>query len=62
MSDALTIYISRQQFGWDSNIWRGDEELGGCTAPTLTGVIDLTHEIILESDPKWADFNANEYL
>jgi hypothetical protein len=62
MSDALTIYISRHQFGWESDIWRGDEELGGCTAPSLGSVIDLTHEIILDSDPKWADFNANDDL
>jgi hypothetical protein len=62
MSDSLTIYISRQQFGWESDIWRGDEQLGGCTGPTLVGVMDLTHEIIADSDPTWADFNANEDL
>ena len=62
MSDSLTIYISRQQFGWESDIWRGDEQLGGCTAPCLGSVIDLTHEIILDIDPKWASFNANDYL
>lgn len=62
MSDALTIYISRNRNGWESDIWRGDEQLGGCTAPSLGSVIDLTHEIILDSDPKWADFNANDYL
>jgi hypothetical protein len=62
MSDALTIYVYRQLNGWESDIWRGDEQLGGCTGPTLGGVIDLVHEIIAESDPAWADFNANEDL
>jgi hypothetical protein len=62
MSDALTIYISRQQFGWESDIWRGDEQLGGCTAPTFAGVFDLTYEIVADSDPVWTDFNANEDL
>jgi len=25
MSDSLTIYINRQQFGWDADIWRGSD-------------------------------------
>lgn len=62
MSDSLTIYISRQQFGWESDVWRGSDKLGGCTAPSLGGVVDVTYEIIMESDPKWADFNGNEDL
>ena len=62
MSDSLTIYINRQQFGWASDIWRGSDNIGGCTGPTLVGVMDLAHEIIAESDPTWADFNANEDL
>lgn len=60
MSDALTIYVYRQTNGWESDVWRGEDNLGGCTAPTLTGVIDTTYDIIAESDPQWADFNANE--
>lgn len=60
MSDALTIYISRQRNGWESDVWRGSDKLGGCTAPTLAGVIDTTYDVITESDPEWADFNANE--
>jgi hypothetical protein len=62
MSDAVTIYIYRKTNGWESDVWRGDEQLGGCTGPTLVGVMDLTHEIIAESDPVWSDFNANEDL
>jgi hypothetical protein len=62
MSDSLTIYVYRKLNCWESDIWRGDEQLGGCTGPTLVGVMDLTHEIISESDPTWADFNANEDL
>ena len=62
MSDAVTIYIYRRTNGWDSDVWRGDENLGGCTAPTLAGVIDTTYDVIAESDPQWADFNANEDL
>ena len=62
MSDALTIYVYHQTNGWESDIWRGDEQLGGCTAPTFAGVFDLTYEIIADSDPTWADFNANEDL
>ena len=62
MSDSVTIYIYRQLNCWESDIWRGDEQLGGCTGPTLVGVMDLTHEIIADSDPTWADFNANEDL
>jgi hypothetical protein len=62
MSDAVTIYIFRRLNCWDSDVWRGDENLGGCTAPTLAGVIDTTYDIVAESDPEWADFNANEDL
>jgi hypothetical protein len=62
MSDALTIYVYRQLNGWESNIWRGGDNIGGCTAPSLGSVIDLTHEIIADSDPVWADFNANDDL
>lgn len=62
MSDAVTIYVYRQTNGWESDIWRGDEQLGGCTAPSFGGVIDLTYEIIADSDPVWTDFNANDYL
>jgi hypothetical protein len=62
MSDSLTIYINRQQFGWDADIWRGSDKLGECTGPTFAGVIDLTYEIVTESNPVWADFNANEDL
>jgi len=61
-SDALTIYVYRRLNGWESDIWRGDEELCGCTAPSLGSLMDLTHEIILDSDPTWADFNANDDL
>lgn len=60
MSDAVTIYIYRHTNGWESDVWRGEDNLGGCTAPTLAGVIDTTYDIIAESDPQWADFNANE--
>jgi len=62
MSDALTIYVSRQTNGWESDIWRGGDNVGGCTSPTFAGVFDLTYEIIADSDPTWADFNANEDL
>jgi len=62
MSDALTIYVYRRLNGWESDIWRGDEQLGGCTAPSFGGVIDMTYEIIADSDPVWTDFNANDNL
>ena len=62
MSDAVTIYVYRRTNGWESDIWRGDEQLGGCTAPSFEGVIDLTYEIIADSDPVWTDFNGNDYL
>lgn len=60
MNDKLTIHVYRRENGWESNIFRGYEELGGCTSPTLAGCIDTTHEIITDSDPEWADFDANE--
>jgi len=62
MSDAVTIYIYRQTNGWESDIWRDGDNIGGCTGPTLAGVMDLAHEIIAEHDPVWSDFNANEDL
>jgi hypothetical protein len=62
MSDAVTIYIYRRTNGWESDIWRGDEQLGGCTAPSFGGVVDMTYEIIADSDPVWTDFNANDDL
>lgn len=60
MSDALTIYVYRRENGWESDVWRCGDQLGGCTAPTLAGCIDTTHEIIADSDPEWADFDANK--
>lgn len=60
MGDSLTIYVNRGQFVWESDMWRGSDKIGSCTGPTLAGVIDLVYEIISESDPQWADFNANE--
>ena len=62
MSNALTIYVYRQSNGWESDVWRDGENLGGCTAPTFAGVFDLTYEIVADSDPVWTDFNANEDL
>lgn len=62
MSDAVTIYIYRQSNGWESDVWRGSDKLGVCTAPSFEGVIDLTCEIISDSDPVWTDFNGNDYL
>jgi len=59
MSDALTIYISRTSFGWESDIWRGDESLGGGTAPTFAGIYDMAYEIIYDNDPEWMGFNGN---
>lgn len=62
MSDSVTIYIYRQKNGWESDVWRGDEVIGTCTAPTMAGVFDIAYDIIAEDDPQWADFNANEDL
>jgi len=62
MSDALTIYVYRQTNGWESDVWRGEDNLGGCTAPSFESVMDLTYEIIADSDPVWTDFNGNEDL
>ena len=47
---------------WEADVWRGDEKIGGCTAPTMGGVFDIAYDIIAEDDPEWADFNANEDL
>ncbi len=47
---------------WEADVWRGDEKIGGCTAPTMAGVFDIAYDIIAEDDPQWADFNANEDL
>lgn len=62
MSDAVTIYVYRRTDGWESDVWRGDDNIGGCTAPTMAGVFDIAYDIIAEADPEWADFNANEDL
>lgn len=62
MSDAVTIYIYRQTNGWESDVWRGSDNIGTCTAPTMAGVFDIAYDIIAEADPEWSDFNANEDL
>ena len=62
MSDAVTIYIYRKHFGWESDVWRDGDNIGTCTGPTMAGVFDIAYDIIAEDDPSWADFNANEDL
>ena len=62
MSDAVTIYIYRQTNGWESDVWRGVDNIGTCTGPTFEGVFDTAYNIIIDADPGWADFNANEDL
>ena len=62
MSDAVTIYIYRQTNGWESDVWRGSDNIGTCTGPTMAGVFDTAYDIIAEHDPSWSDFNANEDL
>ena len=62
MSDEATIYVYRRKFGWESYVWRNEEVIGTCTAPTMAGVFDIAYDIIAEDDPSWADFNANEDL
>ena len=62
MSSSATIYVIQRINIWEAYVWRGDEGIGNCTAPTMAGVFDIAYDIIAEDDPEWADFNANEDL
>jgi hypothetical protein len=62
MSDKVTINIYRRTDIWESDVWRGDDNIGTCTGPTMAGVFDIAYNIIADTDPEWADFNANEDL
>ena len=62
MSSSAIIHVYQRINIWEADVWRGDEKIGGCTAPTMAGVFDIAYDIIAEHDPSWSDFNANEDL
>jgi len=67
-SDYVTIKITKVKDStgpayWQMDIDGSDGEIGGGTAPTFYGVVDMAIEMARErndiDDPEWSRFDAN---
>lgn len=68
-SDYVTVKFTRVKYSgepahWECDVYIKDNiEMGGGTAPTLGGVIDIAASIMYGDDDspnEWAQFDANE--